>query len=691
MKSDFLLEIGIEEMPARFLTPALNELESKCTRLLDEKRLTFDAIKTLGTPRRLTVLVKGLVAAQEPLTVEVKGPPRKAAFDIEGSPTKAGAGFARGQGVDPADLVTRLIGQVEYVFAVKQDKGLAAMAVLGEICPQLIGGMSFPKPMRWGYYDFKFARPIRWLTALYGEEVIRFEIAGVSSDRFTYGHRFLSSGMVELSVAGDYAEVLERNYVMVDPVRRREVIWTQVQDAATAEGGRVEENPDLLQEVVNILEYPTAFCGRFPEDYLALPEPVLVTPMREHQRYFPVRGKDGSLIARFVAVRNGTTEHLDTVRAGNEKVLRARLSDAAFFFREDLESPLSDRVEDLKKIVFREELGSVHEKVERIVALGAVISGMLDASDEARRRVNRAGTLSKADLVTDMVYEFPELQGVMGREYALRSGEEPEVAEAILEHYLPRGAGDVMPSTIPGRILAIADRIDNLVGAFGLGNHPTGSADPYALRRQALAICLISLDSPLYLNLSELFAKAHALYGARLKVGLGEVIDGLNEFFRQRLRGVFQERGLRYDVVDAVLALPFGDVRDLWERASAVAAFREREAFPDIYTAFTRAYNLAKNADPSALVWPERFMDQAEGALYTESRRVQEKVQAALKGRHYPDALDALAELRAPVDVFFDAVLVMVEDQDVRENRLALLNSVAEQVQKVADISKLVV
>ena len=691
MKSDFLLEIGIEEMPARFLTPALNELESKCTRLLDEKRLTFDAIKTLGTPRRLTVLVKGLVAAQEPLTVEVKGPPRKAAFDIEGSPTKAGAGFARGQGVDPADLVTRLIGQVEYVFAVKQDKGLAAMAVLGEICPQLIGGMSFPKPMRWGYYDFKFARPIRWLTALYGEEVIRFEIAGVSSDRFTYGHRFLSSGMIELSVAGDYAEVLERNYVMVDPVRRREVIWTQVQDAATAEGGRVEENPDLLQEVVNILEYPTAFCGRFPEDYLALPEPVLVTPMREHQRYFPVRGKDGSLIARFVAVRNGTTEHLDTVRAGNEKVLRARLSDAAFFFREDLESPLSDRVEDLKKIVFREELGSVHEKVERIVALGAVISGMLDASDEARRRVNRAGTLSKADLVTDMVYEFPELQGVMGREYALRSGEEPEVAEAILEHYLPRGAGDVMPSTIPGRILAIADRIDNLVGAFGLGIQPTGSADPYALRRQALAICLISLDSPLYLNLSELFAKAHALYGARLKVGLGEVIDGLNEFFRQRLRGVFQERGLRYDVVDAVLALPFGDVRDLWERASAVAAFREREAFPDIYTAFTRAYNLAKNADPSALVWPERFMDQAEGALYTESRRVQEKVQAALKGRHYPDALDALAELRAPVDVFFDAVLVMVEDQDVRENRLALLNSVAEQVQKVADISKLVV
>jgi glycyl-tRNA synthetase beta chain len=691
MKSDFLLEIGIEEMPARFLTPALNELESKCTRLLDEKRLTFDAIKTLGTPRRLTVLVKGLVAAQEPLTVEVKGPPRKAAFDIEGSPTKAGAGFARGQGVDPADLVTRLIGQVEYVFAVKQDKGLAAMAVLGEICPQLIGGMSFPKPMRWGYYDFKFARPIRWLTALYGEEVIRFEIAGVSSDRFTYGHRFLSSGMIELSVAGDYAEVLERNYVMVDPVRRREVIWTQVQDAATAEGGRVEENPDLLQEVVNILEYPTAFCGRFPEDYLALPEPVLVTPMREHQRYFPVRGKDGSLIARFVAVRNGTTEHLDTVRAGNEKVLRARLSDAAFFFREDLESPLSDRVEDLKKIVFREELGSVHEKVERIVALGAVISGMLDASDEARRRVNRAGTLSKADLVTDMVYEFPELQGVMGREYALRSGEEPEVAEAILEHYLPRGAGDVMPSTIPGRILAIADRIDNLVGAFGLGIQPTGSADPYALRRQALAICLISLDSPLYLNLSELFAKAHALYGARLKVGLGEVIDGLNEFFRQRLRGVFQERGLRYDVVDAVLALPFGDVRDLWERASAVAAFREREAFPDIYTAFTRAYNLAKNADPSALVWPERFMDQAEGALYTESRRVQEKVQAALKGRHYPDALDALAELRAPVDEFFDAVLVMVEDQDVRENRLALLNSVAEQVQKVADISKLVV
>jgi glycyl-tRNA synthetase beta chain len=691
VKSDFLLEIGIEEMPARFLGPALDELEAKSTRLLSERRLAYDDIKTFGTPRRLTVLVRGLASAQEPLTVEVKGPPRKAAFDIEGVPTKAGAGFARGQGVDPADLVTRMVGQVEYVFAVKLDKGLPTPAVLRELCPQIITGLSFPKPMRWGNNDFKFARPIRWLTALYGEEVVSFEIAGVSSDRFTFGHRFLSAGRLALAAPGDYEGLLERHYIMVNPVRRREVIWTQIRDAAAAEGGRVDENPELLDEVVNILEYPTAFCGRFPEDYLALPEPVLVTPMCEHQRYFPVRGADGSLLARFVAVHNGTAEHIDIVRAGNEKVLRARLSDAAFFFREDLEVPLSERVEELKKIVFREELGSVHQKVERIVALGAVISGMLGASDEDRRRVARVGMLSKADLVTGMVYEFPELQGVMGREYALRSGEEPGVAEAILEHYLPRGAGDSIPVTLPGRIVAIADRIDNLVGAFGLGIQPTGSADPYALRRQALAICLITLDGPVYLNLTELFAKAHTLYGARLKVGLGEVIEGLSDFFRQRLRGLFQERSLRYDVIDTVLTLPFGDVRDLWERARAVAAFRELDTFPDICTAFTRAYNLARNATPSGQIRPDLFVDEAEAALFREVQRVQQRVQAAVEDRRYPDALDALAELRAPVDALFDAVLVMAEDQDVRENRLALLRSVAEQVQKVADISKLVV
>lgn len=690
MKADFLLEIGVEEMPARFLGPALEGLREQAAAALAEERLPYDALKTLGTPRRLTLFVEGLARVQERLTTEVKGPPRMAAFDVDGALTKAGAGFARSQGVNPADFVIRPVGKVEYVFAVKSNEGLAAESVLPGVCVRIIRGLNFPRPMRWGSGDFRFARPIRWLAALHGTKVIPFEIAGVRSGRFTFGHRFLSSGRQELDQPADYEALLEAHFVLVDPDRRRRVIREQIRAAAAAEGGRVDEDPALLDEVVNILEYPTAFCGRFADDYLELPEPVLVTPMREHQRYFPVRDAGGRLMARFVAVHNGTTEHIDIVRAGNEKVLKARLEDAAFFFREDQAVPPAERVEQLKKVVFRDDLGSVFQKVERLVALSGVMAGMLGVSEADRRRAARAALLCKTDLVTNMVFEFPELQGVMGREYALRAQEEPGVAEAILEHYLPRGAGDAIPATLPGRILALADRIDNLVGAFGLGIQPTGSADPYALRRQALAICVIVLDGPLHLNLNELLAKAHTLYGSNLKAGLGEVIEGLDDFFRQRLRGLFRERGLRYDVIDAVLALPFGDVRDLWERARAVSAFREREAFPDIMTAFTRAHNLARKA-AGEKVDPALFTEPAEKSLHQAMLAVRGRVTGQVRHGRYPEALNTLAELRAPVDTFFDDVLVMADDPAVRANRLGLLRNVAQTVQKVADISKLVV
>lgn len=690
MKADFLLEIGVEEMPARFLGPALDNLRVRAAAVLEAERLPHGALKTYGTPRRLALLAEGLAAVQEPLTTEVKGPPRKAAFDVDGALTKAGAGFARSQGVDPADFRIRPVGKVEYVFAVKRDEGLPAAEVLAELCPRIIRGLTFPRPMRWGNGDFRFARPIRWLVALFGTQVIPFEIAGVCADRYTYGHRFLSAGRLEVSAPAAYESLLEAHFVMADPDRRRRVIRTRIGEAAAVAGGRVDEDAALLDEVVNILEYPTAFCGRFPADYLELPEPVLVTPMREHQRYFPVRDADGRLMARFVAVHNGTAEHIDLVRAGNEKVLKARLDDAAFFFHEDLTVPPAERVESLKKVVFQEELGSLYQKVERLVALSAAIAGALGVSDGDRRQAVRAALLCKTDLVTSMVVEFPELQGIMGREYALRAQEDPGVAEAILEHYRPRGAGDALPATTAGRILAVADRIDNLVGAFGLGIQPTGSADPYALRRQALAVCVLALDGPLYLNLNDLIAAAHTLYGGRLKHGPGEVTAGLGDFFRQRLRGLFRERGLRYDVTDAVLALPFGDVRDLWERARAVAGFRAREAFPDIMTAFTRAYNLARNA-VHAKVDPDLFTDEAERTLHEATAAVRSRVGAAVRSGDYPGALETLAELRQPVDVFFEDVLVMADDPAVRANRLGLLRNVVQTVQKVADISKLVV
>ncbi len=689
MARDFVLEIGTEEIPARFLPLALEDLAAKAGDLLAEYRLAYEGVAVYGTPRRLALSVRNLAPSQAPLVREVKGPPRKAAFDIDGKPTKAAVGFARTQGVAVDDLVTRLVGQVEYVFAVREETGRPAAEVLAELCPRLISTLSFPKSMRWGSLDFRFIRPIRWLLCLYGPEVIEFETAGVRSGRHTWGHRFLGGGRLPVPDAGSWFKLLEENYVLVDPVQRRQLIWDQVQKVAAAEGGTVEEDPELLAEVADLLEYPTVFCGRFPESYLELPEPVLVTPMREHQRYFPVRGANGRLLPRFIGVHNGTPEHLDLVRSGNEKVLRARLADAAFFFHEDLATPLTERGTALRKVVFQEGLGTMHEKVERLVALVGYLAEKLELDPDARQQALRAAALSKNDLVTNMVYEFPELQGIIGREYALRGGEDPVVAEAIREQYLPAPGRDELPRTGPGLVLALADRADNLVGAFGRGIQPTGSQDPYALRRQALGICYLVLDTPVYLDLEDLFRETHAAYGDRLTVGVDETVTALMEFFGQRLRGLFQDRGLAYDVVEAVLAAGYTDIRDAWERGVALSGFRVHPAFEDICTAFTRAYNLARKTK-NFRVAPALFTDPAEDALYRAWQVVRDRVMDEVAKRRYDQALAVLAELRAPVDRFFDAVLVMVDDPDVRANRLALLNLIVGLCSRIADFSKIV-
>jgi glycyl-tRNA synthetase beta chain len=687
--ANFLLEIGTEEIPARFLPPALEELAAKAENLLAEYRLGHGLLSVYGTPRRLTLYVRELAAAQTSLVREVKGPPRKAAFDLDGNPTRAATGFARSQGVAVADLVTRPVGKVEYVFAVKEEAGRPAAEILAELCPRLIAALSFPKSMRWSDQEFRFIRPIRWVLSLYGADVVEFEVAGVRSGRHTWGHRFLSAGRLAVPDADSYFALLEDNFVILDPARRRELVWEQVRAAAAAEGGTVDEDPGLLAEVADLLEYPTAFCGRFPESYLALPEPVLVTPMREHQRYFPVRGADGRLLPLFIGVHNGTSEHLDLVRSGNEKVFRARLADAEFFFCEDLETPLAKKGAELRKVIFQEDLGTMHDKVQRLAVLVDYLAGKLGLDDVGRRRALRAAALCKNDLVTGMVYEFPELQGVMGREYALRDGEDPVVAEAIREQYLPPPGGDELPRTGPGLALALADRADNLVGAFGRGIQPTGSQDPYALRRQALGICHLVLDTPAYLDLDGLFREAHAAYGGCLAVGAGETVTALAEFFGQRLRGLFQDRGLAYDVVEAVLASGHADVRDAWERAVAVTEFREHPAFEDICTAFTRAHNLARNAT-GMRVDPGLFVDPAEDALYRAYLDVRDRVDGEIAARRYGQALAILAELREPVDHFFDAVLVMADDAAVRANRLALLRLTAGLFRRIADLSKIV-
>lgn len=689
---DFLLEIGTEEIPARFLDPAVEQLKELAAALLQENRLLYREIKTFGTPRRLTLYVYGLAEVQEPLVQEVKGPAVKVAFNQAGEPTRAALGFAKSQGVEVKDLVIKSVGPVEYVFAVKRQEGRPTLEVLPQICPALISGLHFPKPMRWGDLDVRFARPIRWLLALYGHEVVEFTYAGLKSGRITYGHRFLSRGPLEVNHASQYFEVMEKGRVIVDPQTRRDLIWRQVQELATCIGGRVERDEELLAEVANLVEYPVALCGSFDESFLELPEEVLITPMREHQRYFPVWDEQGKLLPRFIAIANGNEEYLDVIRAGNERVLRARLADAVFFWKEDLAVPLAQRVDDLKKVVWQESLGSLYDKVERLMELSRYLAGVLKLGPQEEERVLRAAYLCKADLVTTMVYEFPELQGVMGREYALASGEDPVVAQAIYEHYLPRFAGDSLPATVTGRVLGLAEKMDTLVGCFAVGIEPTGSQDPYGLRRQALGFCHIVLDGMLVFSLREFMEQAYEQYSRRVKlyVKKEQLLSSLTDFLAQRLRGIFIERGFPYDTVDAVLAVGFDDIAGAWQRVQALAAFREDKEFEDVYTAFTRAHNLSRRhgsttVDPAALVHP------AEVALYSSIKEVQQEVEKHLASRRFREALLAVARLKKPVDNFFDAVMVMVDDEKTRSNRLGLLKAVATLVLNVADLGKLVV
>jgi glycyl-tRNA synthetase beta chain len=685
-RKDFLLEIGVEELPARFLDPALTELAGLAKKMLQEQRLSYNEVKTYGTPRRMALLVTGLAGSQDTVAKEVKGPAVKAAYGPDGEPAKALLGFSKSQGVSVGDLVKKTVNNVEYVFATKQQTGLSAMEVLSEAAQVLIGGLHFPKPMRWGYLETRFARPIRWIVALLDDAVVEFTFAGCQSGRISSGHRFLAKEPVVLAQADQYVELMRGAFVAVDQEQRRQDIRTQVQEQAALAGGIPETDEELLNEVNNLVEYPTAFTGSFSEDYLQLPKEVLVTLMREHQRYFPITNQDGSLLPKFIAVRSGDSNHLDTVRAGNEKVLRARLADADFFFKEDLKTPLADKVPGLAKIVFQETLGTVYDKVERLGNLVEYLAGPLGATEEELEQARRAALLAKADLVTNMVYEFPELQGSMGREYANRSGEDPVVAEAIFEHYLPRFAGDILPSTMAGRMLSLAEKIDNITGSFAIGIRPSGSQDPYALRRQALGQSHILMGRHIDLSLAELIAVAYRGYECKvqLKVSLPEVTLEILEFFGQRLKGVLEERGFTYDTIDAVMAVGIDNLNDILLRVEALTDMRRHPAFGDLMTTFARANNLAKKAtevvlDPSLLVEP------AEMDLYRRLQEVHEQATGSLAVKDYQAALTAVADLLEPINRFFDEIMVMVEDERIRENRLALLRDLAVQVKKVAD------
>ncbi len=692
MAKDLLFEIGIEEIPARFMEPALKQLRELAAAGLQQAGLEYADMQVYGTPRRIALLVKDLAEMQPDSQQESKGPALKAAYDADGQPTKALLGFCRGQGIEPDAVLQKEIKGVQYVYAVKQIQGRPTAELLPAMLEEIVHKLYFPKPMRWGSNEMRFARPIRWLVLLFGQAVLPLEIAGVKAGRITRGHRFLGNGQAEIKEPAAYLLTLQNEYVIADQKVRREKIWAQIQAVAKVAGGRVKPDEDLLSELVYILEYPTALLGSFDPKYLEIPEELVVTPMREHQRYFPVYDAAGQkLLPHFITVRNGNSEHLDIVRAGNEKVLAARLADAEFFWHEDCAHPLADNLPRLAHIVFHEKLGTLDAKVQRIKTLAGHIAAKLVFNDDDRRDTERAAELLKCDLVSNAVYEFTELQGIMGEYYARHDGETPQVAAAIREHYLPRFAGDVLPKTKAGIALALADRLDSLVGFFAQGMIPTGSQDPYALRRAAIGVMQILLQNKLGLNLHWLCQKAYALYeGIALECDEQTTLSALAGFFEQRLENILAEEGLPYDVVNAVSALPLVCPLYNYQKAHALADFRADEEFAQLMAAYGRAANLLKNAQPAAEVQEQLLEEQAERELFAALSAVSSKVKSALALRDYLAALRSLASVRPQLDAFFEEVMVMAENEALRGNRLALLQYLVAMTAELGDLSALV-
>lgn len=681
MSKDLLLEIGTEEVPAHVMPHLLADLKRLAGDMFAERRLAYESLRTIGTPRRAALLVTGLAERQEDVSTETRGPSVAIAFDTEGNPTKAGAGFARGQGIEPSELIQR----DGYVYAAVHEKGAETAQLLAELLPELIRAIPLPNSMRWGDLDFRFIRPIRWIVALYGTEVVPFTIANVTSGNTSRGHRTLAPQDFVIASPADYEAACEKAYIIVDQERRRTMITEQINEVAKSCGGTAEITPDLLEEVLYLVEYPTALSGAFEKKYLALPAETVITPMRDHQRYFPVKAADGSLLPVFITVRNGGREYLDVVAHGNERVLRARLADAQFFFDEDRKKSLAEHREKLKTVVFQQGLGSMYEKTERLMGLVTAIVEEL-ASDPAAYEAmeadaRRAAELSKADLVTGMVTEFTELQGIMGREYALLDGEKPEVACAIDEQYMPRFAGDELPKSDLGFALSVADKIDNIVGTFSQGRIPTGSQDPFALRRQALGLVLMLIEHESGLLLSDLVEEASDLYD--LDVSLCQKMQVyVADFIRLRLKNVLTERGVRYDVQEAVLA-DVDFVADVPVRAAYVERLLASDGADALVQSFVRVGNIARMTE-TGIVDPALFVAQEEGALHSAYERA---VVARSEGT---DTLPAEQELARAIDAFFDAVMVMDKDERIKKNRLTLLKVIDNYLLYTADYSKIV-
>ena len=687
MTQDLLLEIGTEEIPAGFLTKAFQDLKREARKMLDRLRLEHGEIRVFGTPRRLALLVAELADGQEDRVVENTGPAKSIAFDAAGKPTKAGIGFARGQGVTPEELEIITTEKGEYVCVRKREQGEKTETLLSQALPAFINAIPFRKSMRWHDLDARFARPIHWIVALYGSAVIPFTFAGVTSGNRSRGHRFMAPEEFTVDAPSAYIELCRKARVIVDQDERRQMIVNQLGEIEKRLGGTVIEDPELLETVTNLVEIPEAIAGSFDQSFLELPEEVLITVMRHHQKYFCLRDADGRLMAHFITINNTRARDPQVVVRGNQRVLLARLNDARFFYREDLKIPLEDFVERLKNVVFQAQLGTSYEKVERFRALAEKLAA--EICPEKREKISRAALLCKADLESSMVCEFSDLQGIMGREYARAAGEDEELAVAIYEHYLPTGSGSALPSNDCGAIVGIADKLDTIAGCFGVGLQPTGSADPYALRRQALGIINICLDRGYRFSLSRMVDQALEQLKDKIIKPAAEIKREILDFIKGRFFHRQTAAGIPAGVVEAVQAAGFDDIVEANRRLEALERFRHRSDFADLMTAFKRIVNITRKEKGNYTLDPDRLGEKAERELHQAAQVASARIAEALAGGDYDAALAAVAELKESVDTFFDEIMVMVDDPEIRKNRLALLQGIAADFRKIADFSKL--
>lgn len=682
MAKDLLFEIGAEEIPAGFMPNILGQLKQLAETKLNDAHLPFESIATYGTPRRLALIVKGLADTSAEISERHKGPSASIAYDADGNATKAAIGFARGKGLDVADLVV----EDGYIYAETKTAGVPAKDIVTDMLPQLITGLNFPKSMHWGNLDAKFVRPVRWLVALLDEEVIPVEFVTVKSGNVTRGHRFLGADEITIKNAASYVDTLKENFVMVDQDARRELISKQLHDMAASKNASIVWDDDLLEEINYLVEWPTALCGGFEESYLALPDAAIITPMKDHQRYFPLVDQEGKLLPMFLTVRNGSDHSIEVVQAGNERVLRARLDDAKFFFNEDRKKPLIDRQDGLTKIVFQEGLGNLADKTERLLKLGRVFGEECGLHEDAAVVLERATELAKTDLTTGMVTEFTELQGVMGKEYALLDGESPEVAEAIFEQYLPRFAGDVLPQTEAGKVLSIIDKVDNIVATFSRGLIPTGSQDPYALRRQTIGILNILLGSEWNISLRPIFKASMELLNVAADKQ-EELLNQVEEFFTLRLKNIFLDREVPHHVIDLLLSNNELSVADAEGLVNALLANRIDENV-ELVQAYTRMYNLVKDVEYTG-VNSDLLKEDAEKALFEAASKASEASLAAWEANDYTAVVAVPATLVPAINKFFEDVMVMDKDEAIKANRLQLVRLAYSVMAIIGDISAL--